>query len=263
LNDSDTDALVDLSVVIEASPETVWGIVSTPEGFAGWMEGTAAFEPRVGSPLKAEFPNFGIVMSGEIPIYDADTKRIAFTWGVESGPQAESFPAGSSLVEVRVLDDPEGCRVHLRNTQLPAGDTVEKHASGWRFCLSRMALHANRDDLGGALQRTLAGWFAAWNEPDDAARLETLRGCCADDVTFRDEWTVAEGVELLNLHIGNSHRFMPGWRLEAAGDPRIYRGEVLFDWRAVGSDAEDVIGTNHARVAADGTLRRVVGFPNP
>ncbi len=261
MNDIHPEALVDVSVVIEASPDTVWNIVSTPEGFSGWMDATAEFEPRVGSPFKADFPNYGIVMSGEVASFDTETKTIAFTWGVESGPQADTFPAGSSLVEVQVTGDPEGCHVRLRQTRV-SPDSVEQHASGWRFHLSRMALHANRSDLAGALARTLPAWFNAWNESDGEARLQRLRDCCADDVAFSDEWAVADGIELLSLHIGNTHHYMPGWRLELAGDPRVCRGEILFDWRALGPNEEQVSGINHARVAADGMLRRVVGFPN-
>ena len=172
------------------------------------------------------------------------------------GPQRGPSPGPSDLIQLRA-------KPAALALQLPAGDALEQQESGWRFHLSRMALNANRSDLGVALQRTLAGWFSAWNEADDAARLETLRGCCADDVSFHDEWAVAEGSELLALHIANSHKFMPGWKLESACNIRICRGEVLFDWRAVGPGDAQMEGTNHARVGADGTLRRVVGFPAP
>ncbi|MCG8467152.1 MAG: SRPBCC domain-containing protein [Gemmatimonadetes bacterium] len=257
------DALVDVSVTIEARPETVWSIISTPEGFSDWMDGVVRFEPLEGSPFRAEFPSFATVISGEVETFDAEARRLTLTWGVESGPQAESFPAGSSLVDIQVLDDREGCRVQLRHTRLPSDMEVEQHAQGWRFHLSRMALKANRSELDGSLSASLEGWFAAWNEPDETARLALLQGCCDDEIEFRDEWSSTRGVELLSLHISNSLRFMPGWRLEPSGEPRVCRGEALFDWRSDGPSGEVVEGTNHARVGFDGRLRRVTGFPNP
>ena len=137
---------------------------------------------------------------------------------------------------------------------------AQEHQGGWGFHLGRMALFANRADLQRGLERTLPGWFAAWSEPDDAARLETLRRCCAEDVEFRDDWTVASGIESLSLHISMCFRFMPGWKLEPSGDVRVCRGEALVGWRSVGPDGAVLEGFNHVRATPDGTLKRVAGF---
>ena len=252
--------LVDLSVEIEASPETVWGILTTPARFSMWMDGRVEFEARPGSPFRAEFPNFQTVISGKVVTLDPAARHIGLTWGMESGPQADTFPAGSSLVEFRVHSAENGCRVDLRHTQLPAGSSLQEQEAGWRFHLSRMALFANRSDLGAGLDRSLAGWFAAWNEADDETRLETLRGCCAPDIEFRDDWAVAKGIDLLSLHIANCLKFVPGWTLEPTGDVRICRGEALVGWRGVGTDGGAQEGFNHIRAAFDGTLQRVAGF---
>jgi uncharacterized protein YndB with AHSA1/START domain len=252
--------LVDLSRDIEASPETVWKILTTPELFSTWLDGNVQFEGQVGSPFRAEFPNFQIVIAGSVVHLNPEARHLGVTWGMETGPHAETFPAGYSLVDFRVHETESGCRVELTHSQLPSEQAAREQEGGWTFHLSRMAVYANRSDLGVGLERTLEGWFSAWNEPDDTKRLEALRACCADDVVFRDDWAVADGVDLLSLHIANCFRFVPGWKLEATGDVRICRGEALVGWRSVGPDGASIEGSNHLSASHDGTLQRVTGF---
>ena len=122
-------------------------------------------------------------------------------------------------------------------------------------------LYANRADLEADLERTLTGWFSAWNEPDDATRLGTRQAFCADEIEFRDDWTVAGGIELLNQHISMCLMLMPGSRLEPTGEVRICRGEALAGWCRLGPNGAELTGFNHVSAARDGTLRRVTGFP--
>jgi len=252
--------LVDLTREIAASPETVWSILTNPESFSAWMDGIVTFEPAVGSPFRAEFPNFHTVISGEVVSLDNEELHLGMTWGVESGAHAEVLPAGSSLVEFRVRHADGGCTVEVRHSQLPSEEAARQQKDGWTFHLSRMALRANRADLEVGLERSLAGWFAAWNEQDGEARLETLRACCAEDVQFSDDWTTATGVDLLNLHISNCFMYMPGWKLEPTGDVSICRGEALVGWRGVGQGGDSMEGINHMTADPDGTIRRVAGF---
>lgn len=252
--------IVDLSRTIEARPETVWRILTTPALFSRWIDGIVSFEPDPGSSFRAEFPQFSTVVAGEIVSVDPAERRLELTWGVEAGPQAEGFPAGSSRVAFEVAPEGDGCRVRVTHGQLPTAGEATQHEAGWRFHLGRLALRANRYDLEAGLDRTLAGWFSAWNEEDEERRLELLKECCADDIEFRDEWADACGVELLNQHITNCLRFMPGWSIEATDDVRISRGEALVGWRSAGpSGATD--GFNVVRASPDGRIRRVAGFP--
>lgn len=245
---------------IAATPETVWGIVSDPVRVSAWMEGDITFDPRPGSPFRAVFRNHRTVIGGEVSRVDHDTRRLALTWGVESGPQAEAYPAGSSQVEIRVGADGAGSRVDLLHKGLPSEETARRQEGGWRFQLSRLDLMANRIDLGAGLRRTLPRWVAAWNEQDPGARIGVLRQACDENVRFRDDWTAVRGVDLLSVHIGNCHQYMPGYALEHTGDIRICRGEALAGWRAVGPGGRPMEGTNHIRADPDGTMHRVTGF---
>lgn len=252
-------AEVVVSIEIEARADTAWDILASPERFSAWMGGQASFECVPGSSFRVEFPQHGTVIAGEVTDFEAQARRLALTWGSESGPQADAVPAGSTRVEFRVRPDGDCCRVDLRHDGFASAQSAAEYEAGWRFHLGRLDLTANRADLSAGLKRTLVDWFAAWNESDDEARLAALRRCCAEDVEFRDEWAVARGVERLSLHIANCHRFMPGWKIEATEDVRICRGRALVGWRSEGP-AGEAEGLNHVRAAPDGTLRRIAGF---
>ena len=168
---------VELSVHIEASPDTVWGILSTAERFSTWMGGQVAFETRAGSPYRAVFAQFHMVLAGEVLEFDDLQRRFVLSWGIESGPQAETMPAGSSRVEFRVADGQGGAHVDVRHSGFLSARTAREHEDGWRFHLGRLALFANKADLAAGLARALPAWWAAWNEPDKAARLKSLRSC--------------------------------------------------------------------------------------
>jgi len=255
--------LAERSVLIEARIETVWAIVSDPAGVSRWLQGTARFEPAPGSPFEVEFAQFDTVVRGEVLECDAEHHRFSVTWGIASGPQSDAFPAGSSKLEILLEPEGSGTRASVRHSALPSETEARNHEAGWRFHLSRLALFANRDDLGASLGPALEAWFAAWNETDGETRDALLARCCATDVAFRDEYASLEGRDTLALHIGNTQHFIPGWRIERSGAPRICRGEALVGWRAIGPDGQEFAGTHHLVADPDGTLRRVTSFSNP
>lgn len=257
-NDHDTPG-VELSFPIAASADTVWNILTDPVRFSAWMQGEVTFEARPGSPFRAAFPNFGIVMAGEIRAVDPGARRFELTWGAESGPQAKEYPAGSSLLSFEVHAEGSASRVELRHTGLPSAHAAQDQEGGWRFQISRLDLTANRIDLAAGLERTLPEWISAWNQQDEETRMAALRRCCADDITFRDDWTGLSGIGLLSMHIANCHQYMPGYTLEHTGDVRVCRGEALVGWRATGPGGPSE-GFNHIQADPDGTIRRVTGF---
>ena len=64
MTDAPVPPLVDLSQEIEASPETVWGILTTPALFSMWMNAQVDFEAHEGSPFRADFPHLQTVIAG-------------------------------------------------------------------------------------------------------------------------------------------------------------------------------------------------------
>ena len=255
-----TDMIVDLTRKIDARVETVWGIVSTPEGFGAWMGGQVSFTPQPGSPFEANFPQFQTIIRGEVLEFDPAEHRMALSWGAAEGPQAATFPAGSSRLELSFTPDGDGTLARVLHTSLPSEQEAEGHEAGWKFHLSRLSLQANRQDLTETLGEKLDAWFAAWNETDGDARDALLHSCCAKDVEFRDEYADARGRELLSMHIGNTQQFMPGFSITSTGPAVVCRGEALVPWSSTGPDGGTFEGTNHVTARPDGTITRVTGF---
>lgn len=262
MNDT-AQLLVDLSRRIDARVETVWRIISTADGFGAWMGGRVRFEPVAGSEFVAEFPQFQTVIRGEVLEHDDAAHRIALSWGVESGPQAETFGPGTSRVEISLTPDGDGTRARLVHSSLPSAQEARNHEAGWRFHLSRLSLQANRADLADSLGPSVDAWFRAWGETDPDARDALLRECCAEDIEFRDEYAEASGRELLSVHIGNTQQFMPGFSIRGTGPAVVCRGEALVPWESSGPDGTAFRGTNHVVARPDGTITRVTGFFAP
>lgn len=250
---------VELSIFIEARPRTVFSILSDPERLGAWMNGDASFQSSAGSPFSIAFPQFDTTVVGQVAEIVPDT-RVAFTWGVAEGPQAEILPAGSTRVEFTLRPEGGGTRLTLTHSGFEDESERAKHEAGWRFHTSRLSLLANRADLSARLDDLTSAYFGAWNEPDSEARGKLLEACCAEDVAFKDEYAAFEGRDKLSLHIGGTQFHLPG-TLELAGEPSICRGEILLPWQLVSEDGEAVYrGTNHAEVTPQGLIRRVTGF---
>jgi uncharacterized protein YndB with AHSA1/START domain len=66
MDDPANSPLVDLTVEIEASPDTVWNILTTPALFSAWFNATVEFEPKTGSAFRADSPGMQSIISGEI-----------------------------------------------------------------------------------------------------------------------------------------------------------------------------------------------------
>jgi hypothetical protein len=131
---------------------------------------------------------------------------------------------------------------------------------GWRFQLSLFAnLIANEVNAqAGAL---VDGWFAAWGEPDAAARERSLDAITSADVRFHDKFSCIDGRADLRAHFAAAQRFMPGLRLERRGDIRHCQWHALADWAMIAADGQERgRGTNLFVLDADQRIAAVTGF---
>lgn len=252
---------IELSILIEARPETVYSILSDPEKFADWMGGSAGTHTmQPGSPFELAFPQFETTIAGEV-LELVENRKVAVTWGVAVGPQADEVPAGSTRVEFILESEGASTRLTLTHSGIGSLEERAQHEAGWRFHGARLALFANRAFLTIALKGLVTAFFGAWNEPDAEKRLALLAESCVAEVEFTDEYATLQGLDELSLHIGNSQMYMPGLHVEQDGDVTICLGEALIPWRIL--DAEGNVthqGIDHARVTPEGKLASVKGF---
>jgi uncharacterized protein YndB with AHSA1/START domain len=246
---------VDRTVVIEAEPETVFRFFSDNDRWASWWGKGSTIEPRVGGRVFICHPG-GVEVSGEVTEVQPP-QRIAFTYGYAS---SAASPAETSLVTIRLERERHGAtRLHLSHAFADSA-MRDEHVQGWRYQLSLFGNLVASEAFAGAAE-VVDGWFAAWSDPDATRREATLSRVAADDVRFRDRFSLIDGMEDLRPHLAAVHRFMPGMRLEREGDVRHCQGMVLADWIARGADGQERgRGTNVFVLGADGRIESVTGF---
>ena len=134
---------VDLTVRIDARPETVFPYFTDPARMVAWMGVSAHVDARVGGEYRVRV-NSGGVAVGEFVEIDPPA-RIVWTWGWEGN---EELPPGSSTVEITLTPDGDATVVRLRHTGLPDTEWQGKHHTGWSHYVARLAIAGAGGDPG-------------------------------------------------------------------------------------------------------------------
>jgi uncharacterized protein YndB with AHSA1/START domain len=135
--------VLEVSVHIEATPDTVFQYFTDPTKYVQWMGTSAWITSTPGGEYRVRMRD-GVETSGEFVEIDPP-KRVVFTWGWEHDV---AVPPGSTRVEVTLEPDGTGTRVVLRHHDLPSTEQIEHHRQGWELYLNRLALRATGTDPG-------------------------------------------------------------------------------------------------------------------
>ena len=245
---------LDRTVTINARPQTVFTFFTDSSRWASWWGEGSTIDATIGGRMYIRYPG-GVEASGEV-VEVIPYERIVFTYGFVSG---KPIPPGSSRVTIRLEPAGLSTRLQLVHEFSDAG-VRDEHVQGWRYQLSVFGNVVANLAYGGAAAIADA-WFEAWTETDAATREQTLRNIASSDVTFRDRFSLLEGIADLVPHISATQRFMPGLRLTRDGDVRQCQGTVLAAWTATGPDGKERgRGTNVFSLRPDGLIEGVVGF---
>jgi uncharacterized protein YndB with AHSA1/START domain len=248
---------LDRTVVIHASPETVFRFFTDSSRWAVWWGTGSTIDAQPGGKVYIRHPG-AVEVLGEV-LEVSPPERIVFTYDFATG---KPMPPGASRVTIRLEPDASGTRLHLLHEFAEVAPRDE-HIQGWRFQLSLFANVVANEAFANAAS-TVDGWFAAWTIPDEKAREETLAKLVTPTISFRDRYSLLDGIADLVAHTGAAQRFMPGVRLERKGDVRHCQGTVLADWVAKSSDGQEKMsGTNVFVFAPDLRIESVTGISNP
>jgi uncharacterized protein YndB with AHSA1/START domain len=245
---------LDRTVVIRATPETVFRYFTDTARWAAWWGAGSTIDPRPGGRVFIRYPD-GTEVLGEV-IELARPERFVFTYGFASG---QPIPPGSSRVAIHLLADPAGTRLTLRH-DLDNAAVRDEHIQGWRYQLSMFA-NAVANEIYANAGEAADRWYAAWAIVDQAERRSALAAVAAPTVQFHDRFSNLDGLDDLVLHIGAAQRFMPGVSLHRDGDVRQCQGTALSSWRAVASDGQPRgAGASVFAFGPDGKILAVTGF---
>jgi uncharacterized protein YndB with AHSA1/START domain len=247
---------LDRTVTIEAPRELVFRYFTDSPRWAAWWGAGSSIEARPGGKVYIRHPN-GIEVVGEV-LEVFSPERIVFTYGFAGG---KPIPPGASRVTIELAEERAGTRLHLTHEFAEAA-TRDEHVQGWRFQLSLFA-NVVANELHSGAGGIVDAWFEAWAEPDDARRAELLHRIATQDVRFRDQYSLLDGIPDLTAHISASLRFMPGIRLQRQGEVRHCQGTVLADWIVLMGDGQRrASGTNVFQLGAGGRITAVTGIWN-
>jgi uncharacterized protein YndB with AHSA1/START domain len=134
---------VDVSIRIEATPDTIFQFLVDPERMTAWMGVAAELDPRPGGRFRINVTGRDIAVGEYVEIVPPE--RVVWSWGWEG---SDGAPPWSSTVEVTLTPDGDTTVVHLRHSGLPDEDSRASHREGWDHYTARLAVTAAGGDPG-------------------------------------------------------------------------------------------------------------------
>ena len=132
-NDSETH--------IPAPPSAVFALLTDPDKILRWMGTEAQMEPQPGGLYLLNVTGARVARGSfreVVPVH-----RLAYSFGWDG---SEAVPPGSSLIEIDLIEQPDGTLLRLTHTGLPNSEQCASHAEGWAHYLDRLAeVAAGRD----------------------------------------------------------------------------------------------------------------------
>ncbi len=127
---------------IAAPPAAVFALLTDPEKIVRWMGMTAELEPQPGGLYLLNLDGARKAARGTfrevVPVH-----RLAYSFGWDD---SDAVRPGSSLVEIDLIEQPDGTLLRLTHTGLPNEEQCANHAKGWAHYLGRLAdVAAGRD----------------------------------------------------------------------------------------------------------------------
>jgi uncharacterized protein YndB with AHSA1/START domain len=126
---------------IPAPPAAVFALLTDPERILGWMGTEAQIEPQPGGLYLVNVNGTRIARGSfreVVPVH-----RLAYSFGWEG---SDTFPPGSSLVEIDLIEQPDGTLLRFTHTGLPDAEECASHTRGWEHYLGRLGeVAAGRD----------------------------------------------------------------------------------------------------------------------
>jgi uncharacterized protein YndB with AHSA1/START domain len=234
------------SIVIQARPETVFRFFTDSDRWAKWWGAGSTIDARPGGKVLILHPG-GVETLGEV-LESEPPHRIVFTYGYASG---NPIPAGASRVTISLEASDSGARLHLLH-EFDDAAARDHHVQGWRFQLSVFANIVANEVFADAAS-VVDGWYEAWAVTEDQEREQAFLKVATPEVSFRDRYSVLDGLTDVSAHAGAAQRFMPGMKLRRNGAARQCQGMVLSDWVADGK--EEFSGTSVFVLSPDGRIK--------
>ncbi len=133
---------IEREIHVEATPEVVYEVISTPEHLRNWWPDDAQLEPVPGATGIVSFGGTKVV---PLTVMEADPpRRFSFRWAYDEGETAT--PANSMLVTFDLIPAGAGTRLRFTETGFRERgweaavleERYREHAAGWDHFLPRL-----------------------------------------------------------------------------------------------------------------------------
>jgi SnoaL-like domain len=115
-----------------------------------------------------------------------------------------------------------------------------------------------------ALDETVKVYCEAWGEPDLERRRQMLERVWVPEGTYTDPSSHVEGREALIQRITAFLQKFASAQVVPSSHADMHHGVLRFTWKVVSADGKTLIeGIDFGEVAADGRLKKIVGFFGP
>jgi uncharacterized protein YndB with AHSA1/START domain len=135
------DLVVRRETRVAAPPAAVFALLTDPDKILRWMGTEAELEPQPGGIYLVNVTGAHVARGSfreVVPVH-----RLAYSFGWDS---SEAVPPGSSLVEIDLIEQPDGTLVRMTHSGLPDAKQCAGHAEGWAHYFDRLAeVGAGRD----------------------------------------------------------------------------------------------------------------------
>lgn len=126
---------------IPAPPAAVFALLTDPEKILRWMGTEAQVEPQPGGLYLVNVTGTNVARGSfreVVPVH-----RLAYSFGWDGN---EVVPPGSSLVEIDLIEQPDGTLLRFTHTGLPNAEQCANHLEGWTYYIGRLVeVAAGRD----------------------------------------------------------------------------------------------------------------------
>ena len=142
---------IDREIHIDASPATVFDVITSPEHLKEWWPDEAVIEPTPGATGELVFGDRASADTQipQVTVVDAVPPRLfSFRWTHAEGEEARD--GNSLLVTFELTPDGAGSRLHMTETGFremgwevaTLEEQYRDHADGWDYFLPRLVTYA-------------------------------------------------------------------------------------------------------------------------
>jgi uncharacterized protein YndB with AHSA1/START domain len=136
-------AQLEREILIDATPETIFTLLTDPQQHLRWLGTEVDLDPRPGGVYRVLVA--GQYASGGEFVEVVPNEKVVFTfgWDAEDNP----IRPGSTTVEYTLHPEGDKTLVRLRHMGLP-DDAIGDHTNGWDHYLERLSIAAAGGDAG-------------------------------------------------------------------------------------------------------------------